>query len=301
MSSDWLALQRQRALQGATRPSKAEAGTDDRTSTSVGVAADKGKPAYCAKFDAMFKETTKLELSSVSGMSDGVNASALDSGVFDDARIALKSDATQRNRVVNEVKSKLTSDSSSMDDPVIQGMIDAMMKGQDNIDLYQQIVAGFTTYFQSVTDVMSRLPNYIKVTTDGDGKQTVRVDTDTLKADLMNNVKDMSVSVPREQAAAWRAELSPIFDVSDDGVVSVNQDHLNAMLDACNTDLSGVDMAAYQAWETGFSAEKDNIQNDLQTIVEKYSHQNSNFDSMVKVLSGSIETLTETAKAFLQI
>ncbi|GAA5238858.1 hypothetical protein BMMON2_16800 [Burkholderia mallei] len=83
--------------------------------------------------------------------------------------------------------------------------------------------------------------------------------------------------------------------------MTINPDKLIKMRDSLPPDGTVWDTARYQAWNTAFSGQKDNIQNDVQTLVEKYSHQNSNFDNLVKVLSGAISTLTDTAKSYLQI
>lgn len=62
-----------------------------------------------------------------------------------------------------------------------------------------------------------------------------------------------------------------------------------------------LDNAKFQAWQSGFKAQEENLKNTLQTLTQKYSNANSLFDNLVKVLSSTISSCLETAKSFLQI
>lgn len=61
-----------------------------------------------------------------------------------------------------------------------------------------------------------------------------------------------------------------------------------------------MDNAKFQSWQSGFKAQEENLKNMLQTLTQKYSNANSLFDNLVKVLSSTISSCTETAKSFLQ-
>lgn len=60
-----------------------------------------------------------------------------------------------------------------------------------------------------------------------------------------------------------------------------------------------LDNAKFQAWQSGFKAQEENLKNTLQTFTQKYSNANSLYDNLVKVLSSTISSCVETAKSFL--
>ena len=62
-----------------------------------------------------------------------------------------------------------------------------------------------------------------------------------------------------------------------------------------------VNPAAYQAWWTGFQGMESQIENMVQTAAEKYSHRNSNFDNLIKIISSTVQSMVDTSKQFLQI
>ncbi|KVP66722.1 translocator protein BipD [Burkholderia ubonensis] len=228
--------------------------------------------------------------------------------VFDDARVALRSHAlAQRNLLERWETEHLggTLDAAGdnggvQPDPILQGLIDVIAQGKSDVDAYATIVEGLTKYFQSVTDVMSKLQDYISAKDD----KNMKIDGHAIRKLLQDIIDHLpTMQVPKgADLARWRKELGDAVTISDSGVVTINPDKLIKMRDSL-PDESDVtwDTARYQAWNTAFSGQKDNILNDVQTLVEKYSHQNSNFDNLVKVLSGAISTLTDTAKSYLQI
>ena len=61
-----------------------------------------------------------------------------------------------------------------------------------------------------------------------------------------------------------------------------------------------MDNAKYQAWQSGFKAQEENMKTTLQTLTQKYSNANSLYDNLVKVLSSTISSCMEAAKSFLQ-
>ncbi|MEX3846687.1 IpaD/SipD/SspD family type III secretion system needle tip protein [Paraburkholderia sp. BR10882] len=117
----------------------------------------------------------------------------------------------------------------------------------------------------------------------------------------------LSVKIP-PTLDEWKTQLSPLFIVDDSGKVSIETGTLNKLIDSVRDfggngggTPPGVNAAAYQAWSTGFTAIKDQLLNSLQVLTEKYSHQNSNFDSMSKILSSSIAATLETARSYFNI
>lgn len=227
--------------------------------------------------------------------------------VFDDARVAVRSHAlAQRNLLERWETEHLggTLDAAGsgggiQPDPILQQLVDVIAQGKSDVDAYATIVEGLTKYFQSVADVMSKLQDYISAKDD----KNMKIDGGKIKALIQQVIDNLpKIQLPKgADIARWRKELGDAVSISDSGVVTINPDKLIKMRDSLPPDGTVWDTARYQAWNTAFSGQKDNIQNDVQTLVEKYSHQNSNFDNLVKVLSGAISTLTDTAKSYLQI
>lgn len=227
--------------------------------------------------------------------------------VFDDARVAVRSHAlAQRNLLERWETEHLggTLDAAGsgggiQPDPILQQLVDVIAQGKSDVDAYATIVEGLTKYFQSVADVMSKLQDYISAKDD----KNMKIDGGKIKALIQQVIDNLpKMQLPKgADIARWRKELGDAVSISDSGVVTINPDKLIKMRDSLPPDGTVWDTARYQAWNTAFSGQKDNIQNDVQTLVEKYSHQNSNFDNLVKVLSGAISTLTDTAKSYLQI
>ncbi|WP_323118006.1 type III secretion system needle tip protein SctA [Burkholderia alba] len=232
-----------------------------------------------------------------------------DPSVFDSARLAVRGLAlAQRNLLerweANHLGHPLEAGGGSLGgvqpDPILQGLVDVIGQGKSDIDAYARIVEGLTKYFERVADVMSKLQDYISAKDD----KNMKIDGHAIRQLLDDVIKQLpTMQLPKgADIARWRKELGDAVTISDTGVVTINPDKLEKMRDSL-PDSSDVvwDTARYQAWNTAFSGQKDNIQNDVQTLVEKYSHQNSNFDNLVKVLSGAISTLMDTAKSYLQI
>ncbi|MBF3698916.1 SctA family type III secretion system needle tip protein BipD [Burkholderia pseudomallei] len=227
--------------------------------------------------------------------------------VFDDARVAVRGHARAQRNLLERLETELlggTLDTAGDEggiqpDPILQGLVDVIGQGKSDIDAYATIVEGLTKYFQSVADVMSKLQDYISAKDD----KNMKIDGGKIKALIQQVIDHLpTMQLPKgADIARWRKELGDAVSISDSGVVTINPDKLIKMRDSLPPDGTVWDTARYQAWNTAFSGQKDNIQNDVQTLVEKYSHQNSNFDNLVKVLSGAISTLTDTAKSYLQI
>ncbi|HDL6960569.1 TPA: IpaD/SipD/SspD family type III secretion system needle tip protein [Yersinia enterocolitica] len=58
--------------------------------------------------------------------------------------------------------------------------------------------------------------------------------------------------------------------------------------------------AKYQAWLTGFNAQAENIKSTCQAVMTKYSSANSLYDTLIKLLTSTITTMTESAKEYLK-
>lgn len=56
----------------------------------------------------------------------------------------------------------------------------------------------------------------------------------------------------------------------------------------------------YQAWQTVYNAQSENIKTNTQTLTTKYSTANSTYDTIIKLLSSSIQTLFDCCKETLR-
>lgn len=61
-----------------------------------------------------------------------------------------------------------------------------------------------------------------------------------------------------------------------------------------------MDNAKYQAWQSGFKAQEENMKTTLQTLTQNIAMPIHCTTTLVKVLSSTISSSPETAKSFLQ-
>ncbi|EKP1398000.1 type III secretion system needle tip complex protein IpaD [Escherichia coli] len=181
------------------------------------------------------------------------------------------------------------------------------------LKVYEHAVSSYTQMYQDFSAVLSSLAGWISP--GGNDGNSVKLQVNSLKKaleELKEKYKDKPLypannTVSQEQANKWLTELGgTIGKVSQKNggyVVSINMTPIDNMLKSLDN-LGGnsevvLDNAKYQAWNAGFSAEDETMKNNLQTLVQKYSNANSIFDNLVKVLSSTISSCTDTDKLFL--
>ncbi|HAU3159101.1 TPA: SPI-1 type III secretion system needle tip complex protein SipD [Salmonella enterica subsp. houtenae] len=194
--------------------------------------------------------------------------------------------------------------------------------GDNYLGVYENVVAVYTDFYQAFSDILSKMGGWLSPGKDGN---TVKLNVDALKSEIRslvnkyNQVTKNTILFPsqtgsgvttttRAEAEQWIKELNlpdSCLKASGSGyVVLVDTGPLNKMI----TDLNGIgsgsdlelDNAKYQAWQSGFKAQEENLKTTLQTLTQKYSNANSLYDNLVKVLSSTISSSLETAKSFLQ-
>lgn len=197
--------------------------------------------------------------------------------------------------------------------------------GDNYLGVYENVVAIYTEFYQKFSDVLSKMGGWLLPGKDGN---TVKLDVTSLNAALEtminkynqpgkdtilfpaqtdNNIKGVS----RAEAEQWLKDLnlpdSCLKQVGSSFVVIVDLTPLNTMRSDLNTlGAAGsdgqleLDNAKYQAWQSGFKAQEENLKTTLQTLTQKYSNANSLYDNLVKILSSTISSTLETAKSFLQ-
>ncbi|KVT72962.1 hypothetical protein WK54_03440 [Burkholderia ubonensis] len=201
--------------------------------------------------------------------------------------------------------------------------------GKDYLGVYENVVAVYTEFYKAFSDILSRMGGWI---TPGNDGNSVRLNVNALRTALQQLQNRFSLpstdgvlfpaknsdgslqGVDREKAEEWadtlglpRSCVQQFPANSGRYVVVVDMTPINNMIRDLNNlgtpDSNGnvmLDNARFQAWQSGFKAQEENLKTTLQTLTQKYSNANSLFDNLVKVLSSTISSCTETCKAFLQ-
>ncbi|EJH2658170.1 SPI-1 type III secretion system needle tip complex protein SipD [Salmonella enterica] len=194
--------------------------------------------------------------------------------------------------------------------------------GESYLGVYENVVAVYTDFYQAFSDILSKMGGWLSPGKDGN---TVKLNVNALKSEISslinkyNQINKNTILFPsqtgsgvttatRAEAEQWIKELNlpdSCLKASGSGyVVLVDMGPLNKMVSDLNGIGSGsaleMDNAKYQAWQSGFKAQEENLKTTLQTLTQKYSNANSLYDNLVKVLSSTISSSLETAKSFLQ-
>ncbi|WP_081575165.1 type III secretion system needle tip protein SctA [Chromobacterium haemolyticum] len=192
------------------------------------------------------------------------------------------------------------------------------------LGVYENVVGKYIEFYQEFSDILSQMAGWISSNDKGD-KVTLNVGDlyaalKTLKEKYENTELFVSTAdtpeKAKEEAEKWAAELGLPKECAkeqpkDSGryVVVIDTGPVQKMMTALEGLAGGVpekgkkvemDNAKFQSWQSGFKAQEENLKNTLQTLTQKYSNANSLFDNLVKVLSSTISSCTETAKSFLQ-
>ncbi|EBF0842076.1 type III secretion system needle tip protein SipD [Salmonella enterica subsp. enterica] len=194
--------------------------------------------------------------------------------------------------------------------------------GDNYLGVYENVVAVYTDFYQAFSDILSKMGGWLSPGKDGN---TVKLNVNALKSEISNLINKYNqinkntilfptqtgggvTTASRSEAEQWIKELNlPDSCLKSSGsgfVVLVDMGPLDKMVSDLNGIGSGsaleMDNAKYQAWQSGFKAQEENLKTTLQTLTQKYSNANSLYDNLVKVLSSTISSSLETAKSFLQ-
>lgn len=197
--------------------------------------------------------------------------------------------------------------------------------GEHYLGVYENVVAVYTRFYQDYSNILSALGGWLLPGKDGNN---VKLDVTSLMQALnqlrqeYGSPSEKTVLFPAQsggtligatetEARQWLEELNLpetcLKPVGTGYVVLVDLTPVQKMVD----DLNGLgrpgddsklemDNAKYQAWQSGFKAQEENMKTTLQTLTQKYSNANSLYDNLVKVLSSTISSCMEAAKSFLQ-
>ncbi|KVD82935.1 hypothetical protein WI88_16925 [Burkholderia ubonensis] len=201
--------------------------------------------------------------------------------------------------------------------------------GNDYLGVYENVVAQYTAFYKAYSDILSKMGGWITPGKDGN---SVKLNVTALKNELQKlhdkyslpstagelfPVKNSDGSLQganKDKAEEWadalglpRSCVKEFPAGSGKYAVVVDMTPINTMmrdlggLGSADKDGNvGLDNAKFQAWQSGFKAQEENLKTTLQTLTQKYSNSNSLYDNLVKVLSSTISSCTETCKSFLQ-
>nr|WP_307912634.1 type III secretion system needle tip protein SctA [Chromobacterium amazonense]MDQ4541465.1 type III secretion system needle tip protein SctA [Chromobacterium amazonense] len=201
---------------------------------------------------------------------------------------------------------------------------------KDYLGVYENVVGQYTAFYQAFSEILAKMGGWISP---GSDSNKVKLDVNALKSALQQLQTKFSLSnkdailfpaadssgnvtgTTKKKAEEWADDLGlPRSCVkeqpagSGEYVVVIDMAPINTMIDELNklgTPGSDgkleLDNAKFQAWQSGFKSQEENLKNTLQTLTQKYSNANSLFDNLVKVLSSTISSCLETCKAFLQV
>lgn len=199
---------------------------------------------------------------------------------------------------------------------------------KDYLGVYEDVVARYTAFYQEFSKILAQMGSWISP---GSDSNKVKLNVTALKNALQQLQNKFSLpskdailfpkvdengnvaSATQQQAKEWAKELGlPESCVkefptgSGKYVVVIDMAPVNTMITELgklgtpgsdgNVEL---DNAKFQAWQSGFKSQEENLKNTLQTLTQKYSNANSLYDNLVKVLSSTISACLETAKSFL--
>ncbi|WP_407907359.1 IpaD/SipD/SspD family type III secretion system needle tip protein [Escherichia coli] len=105
---------------------------------------------------------------------------------------------------------------------------------------------------------------------------------------------------------------SPIVEISPGHFVVIPDPQIIvSMTNAANKVLSGkkkstnpngyiLTAAEFQAWQTGYNGESENMKTNVQILTSRYSSANSTYDIIIKLLSSTITALFDSSKEYLR-
>ncbi|WP_175924295.1 IpaD/SipD/SspD family type III secretion system needle tip protein [Burkholderia latens] len=201
---------------------------------------------------------------------------------------------------------------------IIDKLNNAMKSEDGNLQTYEKIVGKVMELLRDLSKLMADIGGHVHSTSDG---KSITVDASMIYWELKGIANELSgvfASCDPQDVDQWKQELGPLcpslINVDENGGFSINTGS-GSVLDQMAQAIVQIDSdapnysdstatlnpAAYQAWWTGFQGMESQIENMGQTIAEKYSHRNSNFDNLIKIISSTVQSMVDTSKQFLQI
>lgn len=250
---------------------------------------------------------------------------------LEQAEGALMSTASTNSLLMTTLSSSTSGTNSIADRDICDKIRDLMdTVNEEYLSHFENAVEKQTQYWREFTAIQAKLAEFTSASDDN-----IKLEVTQLKAllETLSTIQQtgskkcnseyviypaqsesiVSTTVTEEEAKKWAAALGlnddcvalvEFEDGSSGYVVTVDLSPVKQMVsDLSNlTQKSSITMnpAKYQAWLTGFNAQAENIKTSCQTVTTKYSSANSLYDSLIKLLTSTISTMTESAKEYLK-
>ncbi|MFP2429045.1 IpaD/SipD/SspD family type III secretion system needle tip protein [Enterobacter ludwigii] len=195
----------------------------------------------------------------------------------------------------------------------------------DYLEIFEHSVEKQTAYWQKFTDFQSQLAKNT-TTSGGDSRVTISgieslwsqleklmvtyepVDVTTVSADFILYPVEPDTYVSKAEAKKWAQELGLpdgcVYGSGDKYIVVIDTTPANRLRYSnvinCGLPSWAGSTTEYQAWQTTYNAQAENIKTNTQTLTTKYSTANSTYDTIIKLLSSSIQTLFDCCKEALR-
>lgn len=173
------------------------------------------------------------------------------------------------------------------------------------LDKYGDAMQNYIEFFKRFTDIMAGLKDAISAGEDGE----IKVDFAALRGKIYALIVDYGSLVlarfPNEAAGQAFIDdlgltgLQLIKSKDGDWVVQIDTSPLSALHGSMPGTAQTWDTAKYNAWLSGKDANTEQLQHVSQVLAEKLSRITQLFDNLMKVLSASIESISEADKAFI--
>jgi type III secretion system IpaD/SipD/SspD family effector len=175
---------------------------------------------------------------------------------------------------------------------------------------YQDALGKFLEFYQEFSDIMEKLKfeaRNDKGDVDVDFKE-VKAALTTLAAKYGMNGEALGTFSSRQQADAFKASLGlPDLVVTESGgvfYVKMDLSAVNSIKDSMTVPADGskfwMDAAHYNSWISAKDSNMEQIKHVSKVLGEKLSEMTQKFDNIVKILSSTIDKITEADKSFLQ-
>lgn len=174
------------------------------------------------------------------------------------------------------------------------------------LDKYGDAMQNYIAFFKRFTEIMAGLKDAIRPGDDGN----IELYFGFLRQDIYDLIIDYDALVLAsfpDQAAAQAfiddlglAGLTLVDSGGGNWAVRIDTSPLTALFESMVTGNTQTwDTAKYNAWLSGKDAITEQLQHVSQVLAEKLSRITQLFDNLMKVLSASIESISEADKAYI--
>jgi type III secretion system IpaD/SipD/SspD family effector len=172
---------------------------------------------------------------------------------------------------------------------------------------YEDALARYIEFFTEFNNIMAELQAHIKASDDG---QKVEVDLGSLRSRLEALVSEYSRTDRGLAYFSSQAEAQKFIDdlglaglglvqTADGYMVTLDTGPVSDLIDSMPTSNTTWDMARYNAWLSGKDSYTEQLQHVSKVLGEKYSRNLQLLDTLIKVLSSSIDSIGEADRTFV--